>query len=147
MSGPTAGNTSERQSDEDLIRRLAGGDQGALGPLYARYAPTIFNLATQSLDRAEAEEIVQEVFLSVWRKASVFDAGRGTFRAWILQIGHFAVINELRRRSRRPKLQWDPGGTMMSNVADPEPLPADAAWEEYRRDVVRSAVDALPPGQ
>ena len=138
---------SEDQSDEDLVRRLSGGDQGALGPLYARYAPAIFNVAVQSLDRAEAEEIVQEVFLSVWRKASTFDSGRGTFRAWILQIGHFAVINELRRRSRRPKLEWDPDGSMMSNLPDPEPQPPDAAWEEYRRDVVRSAVDALPPAQ
>jgi len=146
VSAPAADNSHAR-SDEELVRQLAGGDQGALGPLYARYAPLIFNVAVQSLDPSGAEEVVQDVFFSVWRKADVFDAERGTFRAWILQIGHFAVINELRRRGRRPRIKSDPEGITLDHVPDPSPGPPEAAWEEYRRSVVRSAVDALPPAQ
>ena len=63
---------SDRRSDDDLVRLLAGGDQAALGPLYARYAPLIFNVAVQSLEGPGAEEVVQDVFLSVWRKAAVY---------------------------------------------------------------------------
>ena len=59
-------------SDEELMRLVAAGHQEALGPLYSRYAPFIFNLAAQSLDRPGAEEIVQEVFLTVWRMAATF---------------------------------------------------------------------------
>jgi RNA polymerase sigma-70 factor, ECF subfamily len=67
-------------SDEDLMRALAAGQQEALGPLYSRYAPLVFNLAAQSLGRPAAEEVVQEVFLAVWRKADTFNPERGTFR-------------------------------------------------------------------
>src|SRR5579862_9541535 len=69
--------------DEELMAQLAAGRQDALGPLYSRYAPRLFSLAAQSLDRATAEEIVQEVFLQVWRRSATFAPDRGTFRAWV----------------------------------------------------------------
>ena len=90
-------------SDEDLMRQLAAGRPEALGPLHARYASMIHGMAARSLDRAAAEEISQEVFLAVWRHAASFDPARGTFRAWVAQITHTRVRNELRRRGRRPR--------------------------------------------
>jgi RNA polymerase sigma-70 factor (ECF subfamily) len=89
-------------SDEELMGQLAAGRQDALGPLHGRYASLVFNLAARKLDRATAEEIAQDVFVAVWRKAGTFDPTRGTFRTWVLQIAHFRVINELRQRGRRP---------------------------------------------
>ena len=82
------------------MAHVATGAQDALGPLYSRYARLVFNVAAQTLERAVAEEIMQEVFLVVWRRARLFDPARGTFRSWVLQITHFRVLNELRRRSR-----------------------------------------------
>jgi hypothetical protein len=75
------------QSDEELMTQLAAGRQEALGPLHGRYASLVFNLAAQSIDRATAEEIAQDVFVAVWRKSSAFDPSRGTFRAWVLRPG------------------------------------------------------------
>ena len=83
-------------SDEELMSQLAAGRQDALGPLHGRYASLVFNLAAQSIDRATAEEIVQDVFVAVWRKAGSFDPARGSFRAWVLRIAHHRVLNELR---------------------------------------------------
>jgi RNA polymerase sigma factor (sigma-70 family) len=134
-------------SDEELMRLLAAGHQEALGPLYSRYAPLIFNLAAQSLDRAGAEEIVQEVFLAVWRTAATFDPAVGPFRPWILQIAHFRILNELRRRNRRPRVERDADGERLAALPDPDPEPADAAWQEYRRAAVRAALEKLPPPQ
>jgi len=134
-------------SDEELMAQLAAGRQEALGPLYARYAPLVFNLVAQTLDRAAAEEIVQEVFLAVWRQAATFDPGRGPFRPWVLQIAHYRILNELRRRSRRPPLEPDPEGEYLAAVPDPDPEPAEAAWREYQRSVVRAAMEKLPPPQ
>ncbi len=134
-------------SDEELMRLLASSRQEALGPLYSRYAPLIFGLAAQSLDRSGAEEIVQEVFLAVWRQARTFDAALGPFRPWVLQIAHFRILNELRRRSRRPRLEPDPEGLHLAAAPDPGPEPAEAAWQEYRRAAVRDAVAKLPPPQ
>ena len=133
--------------DQELMRALAAGSEEALQPLYARYAPLVFGLASQSLDRATAEEIVQDVFLALWRNASQYDAARGPLRPWLLQIAHFRILNELRSRSRRPQLAPDPGGEQLAALADPDPGPAAAAWSEYRRAAVRRALEILPPAQ
>lgn len=129
------------------MRQLAAGRQETLGPLYSRYAARIFSLASRSLDRATAEEIVQEVFLSVWRNAATFAPDRGTFRAWVFQIAHYRVLNELRRRSRQPQLEDDPDGVRMAQTPDPTPGPDDVVAGEAQRLEVREALEALPEGQ
>ena len=134
-------------SDEELMHQLAAGGQDALGPLHGRYASLVFNIAAQSIDRASAEEIVQDVFVAVWSKAGTFDPARGTFRAWVLRIAHLRVLNELRRRGRRPRVEPDPEGLRISSVPEPGPGPDDAAWREHRRVIIREAVKALPPPQ
>jgi RNA polymerase sigma-70 factor (ECF subfamily) len=134
-------------SDQDLMSQLAAGREDALGPLHGRYASLVFNLAAQSIDRATAEEIVQDVFVTVWRKAGTFDPARGTFRAWVLRIAHLKVLNELRRRGRQPRVEADPEGIRLVGVPGPDPGPADEAWRAHRRVIVREAVAALPPPQ
>jgi RNA polymerase sigma factor (sigma-70 family) len=133
--------------DEALMERLASGHQEALGPLYSRYAARIFSLAAQSLDRAAAEEIVQDVFLAVWRKAGAFTPERGTFRAWVFQIAHHRILNELRRRSRQPRLADDLDEQAMADAADPALDPGEVFGRDAQRETVRRAVEALPPDQ
>src|SRR3954447_19239909 len=118
--------------DEELMRQLASGRHEALGPLHARYAPRVFGLAAQTVDSATAEEIVQEVFLAVWRKSASFDPARGPFRAWVLRIAHLRVLNELRRRGRRPRISSAPDERAAAVLPDPGPEPDEAAWREHR---------------
>jgi RNA polymerase sigma-70 factor, ECF subfamily len=134
-------------SDEELMGRLVSGREDALGLLHARYALLIFNLASLSLGRASAEEVVQDVFVAIWRKAGTFDPSRGTFRAWALRIAHLRVINELRRRARRPRIEADPNGDHLGTVPELGPDPGEVAWLDDRRALVRAAVEALPPPQ
>ena len=96
--------TSQDPRDDEVMRRVAAGSADALGVLHRRFARLIFAIAVRSLDRAAAEDLVQDVFLAVWRNADRFDPERGTVRAWILQIAHFRLLNELRRRSRQPEM-------------------------------------------
>jgi RNA polymerase sigma-70 factor (ECF subfamily) len=126
---------------------LVNNRPDALKPLFARHAPLVFHMALQSLDPGTAEEIVQDVFLSVWRKSQTFDAKRGAFRPWRLQIAHYRILNELRTRSRRPKLDPDGGGDVLEQIRDIRDEPAEAAWQTFRKDAVRKAVDRLPPAQ
>ncbi len=137
----------EYESDEELMRQLAAGQPEALGPLHARYASLIYGVAARSLDQAGAEEISQEVFLAVWRHAATFDPTRGAFRAWVLQITRSSVLNELRRRGRRPRATIQVNGSGGDHLPDPGPDPAESAWHEHRRAVVRAAVEALPAPQ
>ena len=97
MSAADSTQTDPIQSDEELMIQLAAGRQDALGPLHGRYASLIYNMAAQTIGGATAEEIVQDVFVAVWRKAGTFDPSRGSFRSWVLRIAHLRVLNELRR--------------------------------------------------
>jgi RNA polymerase sigma-70 factor (ECF subfamily) len=141
------GGAPETPSDEQCMRELAQNRPEALKPLFTRHAPLVFHMALQSLDPGTAEEIVQDVFLSVWRKCQGFDQNRGTFRPWLLQIAHYRILNELRARSRRPALDPDDGGGILEELRDTRNEPAEAAWQAYRKDAVRAAVDRLPPAQ
>jgi RNA polymerase sigma-70 factor (ECF subfamily) len=138
---------SDETSDEELIVLLAAGQQEALGPLYSRYAALIFNMAARSLDHPAAEDVVQDVFLSVWRNAASFDPARGPLRPWLLQIVHFRILNELRGRSRRPQIEPDPEGMQLAALADSAPGVEEQAWRAYQRDALRSAMDSLPQPQ
>src|SRR5881397_402312 len=125
-------------SDAELMRRVADCSEESLGLLYRRFARLIVGLASQTLDRAAAEDIVQDVFLAVWRNAATFDPERGSVRAWILQIAHFRLLNELRRRSRQPELETDPEGHVLASLPARDPGPAEAAAAEHRRATLQS---------
>lgn len=126
------------------MRDLAAGNAEALGVLHGRHAARVFARAARRLGGDGAEEIVQEVFLAVWRHAACFDARRGAFSAWIDRITRTRILNELRRRGRRPRLT---GETSCLAATDSQPEPDEAAWLAHRRAIVRAAVDALPPHQ
>jgi RNA polymerase sigma-70 factor (ECF subfamily) len=129
------------------MRALAAGEQPALEHLYRRHAPLVFSLAARSLDRSAAQEIVQDVFLTVWREATTFDPERGGFRPWMMQIARFRIVNELRRRGRRPNLDAGSEGQALDDAPDPGPQPVETLWRNYRRSVVQKAFDELPPPQ
>lgn len=132
-------------NDDELMKSVTEGDSEALQELHRRYAPLVFHLALQSVGQDGAEEIVQDVFLQVWRKASVFDPQRGHLKPWLLQMAHFRILNELRRRSRRPELQ--PDQEVWEEWPDAAPEPQEATWKEFRKTAVREAVDRLPSAQ
>jgi RNA polymerase sigma-70 factor (ECF subfamily) len=123
------------------MRDLARGQQQALGPLYSRYASLVFHLSAQSLDRAIAEELVQEVFLTVWRGAASFDPQQGAFRPWLLRLTHWKILNELRRRRRQPTQDGE------FDLVDEGPGPEEHAWQSEHERILKAALEALPPKQ
>ena len=146
MNGSPHMASTEEPSDAELMRRVAGGSESALDTLHSRFARQIFVLAAHALDRPAAEDIVQDVFLVVWRKADRFDPERGTVRAWLLQIAHHRVLNELRRRSRQPELEPD-GDVRLGEIESRDPGPAERVVERRRREIVAAALDELPDAQ
>jgi RNA polymerase sigma-70 factor, ECF subfamily len=91
--------------DSALVAAVAAGDIAALDVLYRRYRPLAFAVACNLLrDRAAAEDVVHDAFLSVWRAASSFQPRRGSPRAWLVTIVRNAAIDALRARelARRP---------------------------------------------
>jgi len=134
-------------TDEALMSDLASGQQDAIGLLYARYAPTIHGMAAQALGRPTAEDIVQDVFIAVWKNAPKYDSKRGPVRPWLLQIAHYRIANELRHQSRRPKIQADPEGEKLASIPEPGPGQSEEVWNAYRHAALRRALEELPPPQ
>jgi len=86
--GLTAAGTADRIEDADLMAALVRGDRAAMATLYDRHASLLMALAVRMLqDRAQAEELLHDVFLEAWHHARDYDASRGTVRAWLLSQG------------------------------------------------------------
>ena len=81
----------------ELLQRIAGGDEAAFARLYDLLSPRVFGLILRVLvDRAQSEEVLQEVFLEVWRSASRFAPNRGQGRTWVLTIAHRRAVDRVR---------------------------------------------------
>ncbi|HET6202489.1 MAG TPA: sigma-70 family RNA polymerase sigma factor [Planctomycetota bacterium] len=133
---------STRDPDEALVRAIAAGEESALASAYDRYGALVYALARRFLrDASAAEEIVQDVFLELWRRARLFDPRHGTLPAFLVTLARSRAIDRL--RSRRPL----PAGR---ETSDPErsvdeglPPLEFASLEDARAEVLR-ALGTLP---
>src|SRR4029077_5114097 len=129
---------SDRARDRELLARVARGDVAALRALYDQHASRAITIAFRILrNREEAEDIVQETFLEVWRRAAQFDPGRGGAVAWVVTIARSRAIDRLRARNigGRPLASGGEG----KGVLVPLPSPPPATETERRRDEKRVA--------
>ena len=114
----TLGNAIE-STDENILERIREGDRDALALLFRRYARPVRNVGQRILrDKAEAEDLVQEVFLYIHRKSALFDSSKGPASSWIVQVAYTQAL--LRRR--RLKSQ----GFYLSGITD-KPVECDHA--------------------
>ena len=148
MSGNQADKTLDPPSDDALITGIGRREKEALSALYDRYARQVYSLALRMVENQTlAEEVAQDVFMTVWARNASYRSERGSFGAWLMSITHNRCIDELRKRRRRARL-----GTV--NVDDLWQEPAgnpnevvDAVFLRLDRDVVLEAMDKLPPPQ
>jgi RNA polymerase sigma-70 factor, ECF subfamily len=98
-----SGQNLEGLLDDQLIELLkAGKSNGALATLFARYRNLVFSISVKILrDRTEAEDVVQDIFLEICRKARLFDSNRGSVKVWILQHAYNRSLNRRRYLSLR----------------------------------------------
>ena len=82
-----------------LVARIRAGDQQAMSELYDRYSKVVYAVALRVLqDAAGAEDVLQDVFLQLWRNPDAFDASRGSLAAWLAVIARHRSIDRLRKR-------------------------------------------------
>lgn len=132
--------------DESLVRAVAARRADAIDLLYARYGRPAFALARRIVgDDGFAEDIVQEVFLMLWRDPGRFDRTRGGFASWLLSVTHHKSVDAVRReeslrrrRNQAAELLEDTAGT---------PGVDEEVWQQLRREQVRGALQKLPDTQ
>ncbi|MGE5263219.1 MAG: sigma-70 family RNA polymerase sigma factor [Acidobacteriota bacterium] len=133
--------------DEEVLARLQGGESWAMSVLYDRYARLVFSLALRVLnDRESSEEVVQEVFVKIWRRSADYKPERGKFSSWLSGIAHNHAIDEFRRRRVRPASS-DDDESAAAEVVDASPVPFDRAVQSIEHQQITEALACIPPEQ
>ncbi|HKS29224.1 MAG TPA: sigma-70 family RNA polymerase sigma factor [Pyrinomonadaceae bacterium] len=131
-------------SDAELLRAVASGDSQALAELYDRYHSILFGLLLRILrDGAEAEDVLQEVFIQAWRRASKFDESRGKAFTWLVTIARSRAIDRLRSLSAAERAS-------LRAAPDPWQEVSDASTDAVRSEEserVRRALSEIPEEQ
>ena len=125
--------------------RIRGGDAAALGELYDRHAAAALAVAMRVVGgRAEAEDVVHDAFVAVWRKIDRFDARRGSLRAWLLTVVRNRAIDRV--RARRTAVDVDEADDRSLLRTGPNPT-WEAALDRTAANDLRQAMEALPDEQ
>jgi RNA polymerase sigma-70 factor (ECF subfamily) len=139
---------AEGPSDAELARRVGDADGAALSQLYQRFGRPCYSLARRiCADERVAEDVVQEVFLTLWRDPTRFDPSRGGFATWLLTVTHHKAVDAVRKESaiRRRMVAAPEAGENWS----PTPVPGadQAALARVAAGQVHLALHRLPVAQ
>ena len=137
--------TVERAGDWELgvRKRMASGDESALTEVYDQYASFVYGLALRVIgDPRAAEDVSQDVFVSVWERPEAFDPERGCLRTWLGTLAHRRAVDYVRREeARRRRTERD--ASRRTTVPDVEEIAVALVTAER----VRDALDLLPDDQ
>ncbi len=122
----------------DLVAAMAAGDSGrALSEFYQQYGSTVLALLAKMLgSRAEAEEILQEVFVELWRRAPEYDSSRGSVISWVVTVARSRALDALRARTRRrgdKQLQFSERHALGTDGGRPDVLVSSTRWHQALR--------------
>jgi RNA polymerase sigma-70 factor (ECF subfamily) len=133
-------------SDTALVHRLLQRDVRAFEQLYDRHSRIVYGLVLRILQQAStSEEVVQDVFLQLWRNAGQYQSGRGPFVPWLLTLARNRALDNLRLKSERQRRREDQTEELPAIAQAPE---YEKALDEKRRaEVVRSLIGALSAQQ
>jgi RNA polymerase sigma-70 factor (ECF subfamily) len=127
-------------SDEALIGRIATGDKVAMQVLFARHHVRVYRFVLRLVrDQTQAEDLISEVFLDVWRQAGKFEA-RSAVSTWLLAIARYKALSALRRR---PDEELDEEAA--AAIEDPGDDPETALEKKDKGEILRKCLTALSP--
>jgi RNA polymerase sigma-70 factor (ECF subfamily) len=134
-------------SDQATIQLVQSGHVEAVGLLFERYSRLVLSVATRILrDRAEAQDLLQDVFLYILRRGYMFDPARGTVVSWVLQLTYSKSLNRRSRYMARP-LERQVPIDLATHIADPEMGPERAAEKLSAGKFVHLALAGLTEAQ
>lgn len=136
---------SARDSAADLLVRVSGGDQRAFAELYDLLSPRVFALILRVVvNRAQSEEVLQEVFLEIWQSAARFAPNRGQGRSWVLTIAHRRAVDRVRASQSSTERDVRVG---VRDYADARNVVEEAVEDRLEGSRVVTALSGLPEAQ
>jgi RNA polymerase sigma-70 factor (ECF subfamily) len=136
-------------SDEELMQRLVYRDLTAFRTLYSRYSGLVYSTALRVLrDPQIAEDMVQEIFLRIWRKPDSYTPTRGKFATWLTSVTRNRAVDEIRSRNRRFRHETASPEEQERELPGPEgDDPGLRAELSDQRRLILTAMQKLPPEQ
>lgn len=136
-------------AETELLEKIARGSEAALARLYDRYSGLLFSLILAILkDSRDAEEVLQEVFLQVWRRADRYDPSRGSAYKWLVTLARTRSIDRTRSKNFARHREARSGDEALDRTADTSRASQlDAVLILERAEVVRGILAKLPPEQ
>ena len=149
MGSPDQHPGDERNRDQvRLVEAMARGEQAALGALYDQLAGPLYSLAYRLLaDAGEAQDLVQDIFLQVWRTAASYDPARGSVFSWMATLIRNRAIDRLRMRKRRSELLANAAPDLQPAAAAGDADSGGSLWLREKAAAVRAALTDLAPDQ
>lgn len=127
-------------SDLALVTAIRSGDQGAMAALYDRYSCIVYSVALRVLqDTGGAEDVLQDIFMQLWRNPGSFDSSRGNMAAWLAVIARNRAIDALRRRRPQDDIE--------NVIVSVEPDMASEAERSRAMEKIRGAMESMPAPQ
>ena len=138
----------EEAEDKNLMECISNGDKIALESLYSRYSRPVYSIAVKMLrDPNAAEEVTQDTFFNVWRRAGSYKSNRGKVTSWLFSIAHNRTIDELRKRRREyNRVQYDVDLTNKPTESRSDD-PTEYVSVQYEGSRLKSALMTLRPEQ
>lgn len=135
---------AERDELNRLLQQTGRSDQKAFAELYRRTSSKLFGVCLRMLrDRSEAEDVLQETYTTVWRRAASFDAAKASAITWLVTLSRNKAIDRLRQH-REEQLD-DP--LKLDDIVDEQPSPAKGAETSQEQQRLEQCLDALEPQQ
>jgi len=129
-----------RVTDAEIIAHIYSGDEGAMASLYDRYSHVVYAVALRVLsDSTAAEDILQDVFMQLWRNPQAFNASRGSLPAWLAVIARNRAIDQLRKKR--------PGAEAAETVIAVDPELQNTAERNQTIEKVRTVLAGMPAEQ
>ena len=143
---PSSTAPAANPTDALLLQQVVEHRPEAVAELYSRFSPTLLALARRILGTtADAEEVLQEVFVHVWNHADRYDAGRSSVSTWLVLLTRSRAIDRL--RSRKVVERTHETAHLENPPEDTSPTGPEAVWMDERRKMVGEELAQLPPEQ
>ncbi len=140
----------DSETDEEIVISYKNGNQEAFKRLIDRYLSSLYNLAARLANQNDAPDIVQEIFIKVWKNINHFDLSKASFKTWIFTIAKNTITDFLRKR--RHSLFSDMNGdgpedvnSFEENILDEKPLPEEALQKLQDREFLNGILKKMSP--
>jgi RNA polymerase sigma-70 factor, ECF subfamily len=150
LQGHAAGAVPAADLDGALLRRMAAGDESALGALYDRWSALVHSVVARIVaDPGDAEELVEETFLQAWRQAGRYEGARGGVSTWLVVMARSRALDRVRLAGHRRAAAAEPleSAEAAGSLRPSDDTPLDAAEIAETRQIVHAAMEKLPADQ